>query len=248
MQARKTSQHHRPNKMNFLLHRALATAESRDPIVGLGATLPDLWRMAHRRMRAKNPRSVHRAPQPAQDIGERLCQGVEHHLEADRWFHQAPVFLEGERATAERLRSLGAPKLGLFGHIAWELCLDGAWLLEQEHPQQVHHAFGNELETAGSEIWHVAAHFGSGRLGNELPQFRKRLQRISDALKKPDWIMSYGSGAGLRDRIAGLRLHLGLAALDSASMVALEQAMSACLSNAQQALPALYAERKNAAA
>src|SRR6476619_4856605 len=87
--------------------------------------LPDLWRMADRRVRAT--RLPGRQPDGAPEL-EAVLIGIEHHLDVDRWFHGADVFADGERLTSERIRETGliAPKRALFGHIAWELCLDGA--------------------------------------------------------------------------------------------------------------------------
>src|SRR5690606_24114744 len=74
-----------------------------------------------------------RALTPQPDVASPLAEvlgGVAHHLEADRWFHPTPEFTEGERETADALRNAGAraPKITLFAHAAWEMCLDGAWV------------------------------------------------------------------------------------------------------------------------
>src|SRR5205085_1200656 len=119
-------------RMNFLLHRHLAARDLGSPSAAHGAMLPDLWRIVDRRVRATEA-------EPRRDAiagvraggGDRLAEvmaGIAHHLEADRWFHASAVFSVGERATAARFREAGffAPRMGLLGHVAWELLLDGA--------------------------------------------------------------------------------------------------------------------------
>src|SRR5687768_1786649 len=64
--------------MNFLLHRRLALDELGSRPAAVGAMLPDLWRMADRRVRAREEVSFSEA-----SLSE-LERGVAHHLEADR--------------------------------------------------------------------------------------------------------------------------------------------------------------------
>ncbi|HVY48898.1 MAG TPA: hypothetical protein VHB21_23575, partial [Minicystis sp.] len=105
--------------MNFLLHRHLAAAALGTPTAGLGAMLPDVWRMADRRAR------------PSRDVAatqdERvaaLLAGIDHHLDADRRFHATEAFTRGERAVAEAVdrAAPSAPRVRLFAHVLWELC------------------------------------------------------------------------------------------------------------------------------
>src|SRR5512132_2779549 len=114
--------------VNFLLHHHLALRDLGAPDAAVGAMLPDLWRMADRRVRP----AVGELP-PSDSNNEasalpRVLAGIAHHVAADRWFHRDPVFLDGEQLTAARLRSVAAdaPRIGLFAHVLWELCLDGA--------------------------------------------------------------------------------------------------------------------------
>ena len=88
--------------MNFLLHHHLATRDLGAPAASVGAMLPDLWRMADRRVFA---REVDGAGENA-TVREVLA-GIDHHVEIDRWFHAAPVFKSGERATFDALRACG---------------------------------------------------------------------------------------------------------------------------------------------
>ena len=111
--------------MNFLLHRHLAERDLGSPAAGIGAMLPDLWRMADRRVRPS--RGVAAEAQDPTELADVLA-GIEHHLRVDRWFHTAEAFVEGERQMAAQFRQAGvdAPKFGMFAHVAWEMWLDGA--------------------------------------------------------------------------------------------------------------------------
>src|SRR3954466_7384028 len=87
-------------RVNFLLHHHLAARDLGSPEAAVGSMLPDLWRMADRRVRA-----IRRPDSDAEDrrVGEVLA-GIEHHLTADHWFHAAPVFLDGEERAVAELR------------------------------------------------------------------------------------------------------------------------------------------------
>ena len=83
--------------------------------------LPDLWRMVDRRVRPIHGPIARSAAAKARvrSLGYRASPQVV------RWFHSAEAFLE-ERRTIESARSRWTLELGLFAHIAWELCLDGS--------------------------------------------------------------------------------------------------------------------------
>lgn len=196
--------------MNFLLHRHLA-ARDLGSIAGTGAMLPDLWRMADRRVRP-SPAPVGSA------VGSELAAllaGIEHHLRADRWFHTAPIFLEGERLTSDRLRASGlaAPKLGLFAHVAWELCLDGA-LLRREGFAAILAALRDGFQVISSASAGAAAslhHFDRvPRTTAERAAFEAGMRRLFAEIARGPWVEGYQRGEGIARRIDGMRLRLGL--------------------------------------
>jgi len=115
--------------VNFLLHHHFAARElsaaPRADLVAIGAMLPDLFRMARPR----------RHPPPAASVSESfsdehraLVRGCEHHATIDKWFHASDAFALGERDLRHAFLIPESPKLVLFAHAAWEMCLDGAWL------------------------------------------------------------------------------------------------------------------------
>lgn len=114
--------------MNFLMHRHLAFVAHGTDLAGAGAMLPDLWRMADRRVRTAPKDAAWELAGEADEATREVMRGIDHHLDADDWFHDASVFREGERATAAALRGaqVAAKKLVLFAHPLWEMCLDGA--------------------------------------------------------------------------------------------------------------------------
>jgi hypothetical protein len=196
--------------LNFLLHRFLAARDSGSAIAGIGAMLPDLWRMVDRRVRPVP------GPVATFDGGDELASvlwGIEHHLQVDRWFHSAKAFLEGERRTTESLRASGvdAPKLGLFGHIAWELCLDGS-LVRREGFDETLQTLRDGFDAVGPPAHRAVAlhHFDRiERTTSERRAFEDGLQGLIAELTRGRLIAGYQSGPGVVRRIEGIRVRLG---------------------------------------
>ena len=187
--------------MNFLLHRHLAARELASPVAGVGAMLPDLWRLADRRVRARRPHG-----------GGELAAGIAHHLDVDRWFHDCAVFAEGERRLVRGLREASeAPKLGLFAHPAFEMCLDGALLarapLELSAADLREDLAGVGVESAcACAREHGASRFDDG----ETRAFCDNLTRLWSALGSPLFLVGYTSGDGLCTRLERMRGWFGL--------------------------------------
>jgi hypothetical protein len=224
--------------VNFLLHRHLA-ARDLGSIAGIGAMLPDLWRMADRRVRP--------APGPiAATAGAELAAvlaGIDHHLHADRWFHGAPVFLEGERLTSDRLRASGldAPKLGLFAHIAWELCLDGA-LLRREGLAPTLVALRDGFQAISGAARDAASlhHFDRvPRTSAERAAFDAGMHRLFSEIARGPWVEGYQFGAGVAQRVEGMRLRLGLGRFDALGRARLGTVFETIAPDADAAIAAL---------
>jgi len=197
--------------VNFLLHRHLA-ARDLGTAAGAGAMLPDLWRMADRRVRP----APGRAAEPG---GDAVLLGIAHHVEADRWFHGDAVFTEGEREAAELLRAarLSAPRSTMFAHVLWELCLDGALLRREGLPGVLASLRAGLAEARAGADARAADlhHFGRvTRTPAERDAFDRRLGRILDELARGPWIDGYQTGAGIAARIQGVRAAVGLAPMD----------------------------------
>lgn len=198
--------------MNFLLHRHLAARELGSSVAGVGAMLPDLWRMADRRVRPLP--DIVAAPDDAADL-QHLLDGIDHHLAADRWFHAAAAFADGERLMHERFREAvpDAPKLGLFAHVAWEMWLDGE-LVRREGLDNIlaklAHGFAVVRGTSGSAA--VGRHHFDriGRTQDERATFDAGMTRILDELSRGEWIEGYQHGVGVARRVSGMRGRLGL--------------------------------------
>ncbi|MFS8071685.1 MAG: hypothetical protein ACMG6S_35395 [Byssovorax sp.] len=201
--------------MNFLLHHHLALRDLRAPDAAVGAMLPDLWRMADRRVRPAVG-AVSTSDDPS--ALPRVLAGIAHHIAADRWFHRDPVFLDGEQLTAARLRSVtaDAPRIGLFAHVLWELCLDGALLLRVGLFAVLHALREGFDATLGAASDRAAAlhHFDRvERSAEDRASFAARLARLCAAIADGPWIDGYQSGEGIAYRIQGVRARLGLAAI-----------------------------------
>lgn len=174
----------------------------------MGAMLPDVWRMADRRARARAGEGGRGETEAIRSVAD----GIGHHLKADAWFHGAPVFERGESAAREALRAASAaPKLGLFAHIVWELCLDGA-LLRHVGLENVLHAVRGSIEAARPEAHHRAADAWLPDLpAEDRGRFERRVDQILDAIGEGRWVAGYASGAGIVERLEGLRARLGFA-------------------------------------
>lgn len=202
--------------MNFLLHFHLASRDLGTPAAGAGAMLPDLWRMADRRVR---PRRGGLDAGEAEGVLAAILAGIEHHLEVDRWFHKDAVFLEGEERTVRALREAGvqAPRIGLFAHVLWELCLDGELLRRQGLWALIgglREGFA-ALDQGAGERAAALHHFDQvGRAAEERALFSHRLGRIGEEIRRGPWIDGYQSGEGIAFRIQGVRSRFGLPAME----------------------------------
>ena len=221
--------------MNFLLHRHLAFAALGSEAAGIGAMLPDLWRMADRRVRPAPAALAAEALGDADDATRDVMRGIEHHLEADLWFHDADVFTLGERATAAALRGAGtsAKKLTLFAHPLWEMCLDGA-LVRRLGAEVVRAAVERGFSLAAHAIRRAAhahhfAHVESrsdraattplvsadpdaepDAASDPADALHARMEWIAAELSRGPWIEGYSRPEGLVRGLAGMRRRFAL--------------------------------------
>lgn len=204
--------------MNFVLHHELARRDLGSAAAAAGAMLPDLWRMADRRVRIARVAVEPSGP---------LLRGIAHHAESDRWFHADRVFVDGERLARERLREaeVAAPRIGLFAHVLWEMCLDGE-LVRRRRFDAVMGEVRAALAFAVSDEARSAVeahHFARvARTEDERARFEARLARIVEELSRGPWIEGYQSGDGIAERLDGVRSRLGFApmAVDERSALA----------------------------
>ncbi len=232
--------------MNFLLHRHFALQETGSEAIGFGAMLPDLVRLVDRRWRPRASRAepaVERTP-----IARELRLGIAHHLEADLWFHRTDVFREGEKRTAAALRSVGdaAPRLALFGHVTWEMCLDGAWLRRTGDVGAALTVLRDDVERLAVES-DAALREASGEAASGADASEVVDERLALLWKRlPDLAAGYADGGGVARRLDGIRRALGLPAASEDTRLTWSRALDACLRDAEAAIPALEAERDRA--
>ncbi|MDI1446934.1 hypothetical protein [Polyangium sp. 6x1] len=212
--------------MNFLLHRHLAEAHTGSRAAGAGAMLPDLWRMADRRVRPRGPEGA------GGPLGGRLAEvlvGIQHHVASDHWFHGHRVFLEGEKLVAARIREAGlaAKRMGLLAHVTWEMCLDGA-LLRRAGFEATRAALTEGFSAIEGDFDPAATmhHFGAlGRTAEERAAFDARMKRLRAEIERGPWIEGYQYGEGIALRVSGVRARLGLAPLDASDHARLGHAL-----------------------
>lgn len=185
--------------------------------------LPDVWRMADRRARARDGGGTASEVTP---VSRSVEDGVRHHLEVDAWFHGTAVFDGGERAAREALRAAReAPKMGLFAHIAWELCLDGA-LLRRLGLKSVLDAVRGSIEAVRPDAHHRAADAQVDLPPEERRTFDRRVDEILGAIAEGRWIAGYATAAGIVERLEGLRSRLGFAAMVNEDRVRVAAALA----------------------
>lgn len=219
--------------MNFLLHRHLARRDLGDARAGVGAMLPDAWRMADRRVRARRG-VAHEGP---------LFDGIRHHLEADAWFHDAPVFAEGERALWGALARAcpETPRMAPLAHVTWEILLDGALVRREgeallgELRRDLAALPADELERSAE-----AHHFSLvERTPGERATFEARLARVLSEIARGPWILGYAEAEGVAVSVSGIRARLGLPPIRPGELPALLDVLAAFAERADAALGAV---------
>lgn len=212
--------------MNFLLHHHLAERDLGRPEAAVGAMLPDVWRMADRRARARAGEGRGGEDAARSAVVRSVAEGIAHHLEVDAWFHGAPVFERGESAAREALRvARGTPKVTLFAHIAWELCLDGA-LLRRVGTDTVLRSVRGSIEAVRPDAHHLAAEAWLPDLpAEDRGRFERRVDQLLDAIAEGRWVAGYATATGIVERLDGLRARLGLAAMARADRDAVAAAL-----------------------
>jgi hypothetical protein len=226
--------------VNFLLHHHLAAVELGRPEAAAGAMLPDVWRMADRRGRTRGLEAARE-----EGVIGSVSDGVAHHIAVDVWFHGAEVFTRGETRTREALRrARDAPKMGLFAHVAWELCLDGA-LLRRTGTESVLRAVRTSLAAVRPDAHRRAAVLHTaiepaGRVG-----FESRVDRILDAIAHGPWVAGYAAAAGVVERLDGVRARLGFAPLAAPDREAVAAALDALAPFADAGLDTILTARRD---
>ncbi len=230
--------------MNFLLHRHFARRELNDAAAGFGAMLPDLVRMVDRRWRPR-PDAVVRGRGDA--TLESVLDGIDHHLAIDLWFHRRGELHDGERRTVAAFRDAGATarRLPLFGHAAWEMLIDGAWV-RRESASAVEDALRRECEAlAGTAALAMALH-GDEPAWSASPEAQSRLWRTVPVLSS-----GYASAEGMAARLDGLRASFGLGHVETEELARWHLALRSLEPHADEALAQLErarAEERAAAA
>lgn len=202
--------------------------------------LPDVWRMADRRGRTRRL-DVARE----EGVVGSVSDGVAHHVAVDAWFHGAEVFTLGETRTREALRrARDAPKMGLFAHVAWELCLDGA-LLRRIGTESVLSGVRTSLAAVRPDTHRRAAVLHTPLQPADRPAFESRVDRILDAIAHGPWVAGYATAGGVVERLDGVRARLGFAPLSASDRDAVAGALDALAPFADAGLDAiLNAPRK----
>ncbi len=130
--------------MNFLSHYFF-DGKPNNPYFNLGLVIPDLMSMVQRGWKIP-PHQFPRERNGNSPVRE-MADGVRHHLEMDKFFHNAYYFEEYSRLLRNYLKAKGLSyppyRISFISHIFLELLLDR--LLVKHRPNIVH-SFYQELE------------------------------------------------------------------------------------------------------
>ncbi len=127
--------------------------------------------------------------------------------------------MAGEREAIALLAhaKIEARHIRLFGHVMWELCLDGE-LVRRDGTRETLAELREGFEAAGTSVreaveMHRKDRSGAATSPDERRIFDRDLDRICDGLARGPWVAGYASGEGIAERIGGVRVRLGLGAL-----------------------------------
>lgn len=219
-----------------MLHHHLAARDLGRADAAAGSMLPDVWRMANRRARLRQAEAA-----PEGDL-QSVSNGLAHHLVVDAWFHRHAVFLHGESAARVALRrARDAPKMGLFAHIAWELCLDGA-LLRRLGVERVVSEVRGSIAALRPDVHHRVAAVRVRLPAVDRAVFETRVDRVLDAIGAGPWVASYATSAGVVERLEGLRMRLGFPVLSTDGRDAVASGLELLALEADQALDVITAQ------
>jgi hypothetical protein len=199
--------------------------------------LPDLWRIADRKVRA-----LREPPDPGEDAApdvRSVLAGIAHHLDVDRWFHADRVFADGEKEAARLLHEarVSAPRSVLLAHVLWELCLDGALVRREGLATVLDLLHRGVVALSPSVAERVAAlhHFDRvARSDADRSLFAARLQHILAELERGPWIEGYQQGAGVAARLQGVRRSVGLLPMDQDDLARVADVAEALLARAPE--------------
>jgi hypothetical protein len=227
--------------VNFLCHHHLASRDLGCPEAAAGAMLPDVWRMADRLARTRD----RVAARPTGAVGS-VADGIAHHVAVDEWFHGAAVFTSGEIAAREALRrARGVRKLGLFAHVAWELCLDGG-LLRRMGAEAVLDAVRASVAAVRPDAHHRAAVLHTRPDAFDRARFEVRVDRILDAIALGPWVKGYATAPGIVERLEGVRARLGFEPMSVEDRETVAAALETLERAADDGLDAILAEAPRA--
>ncbi len=223
-----------PPIANFVLHYVVAKRDLASDLAAVGAMLPDLWRMANRRARPALTPVASEEPRV-----ERVLAGIAHHAAFDASFHASSAFTEGERTTRDALATVGAPRITLFAHVAWEMALDGA-LVRRGDGALLSSLRADLDEATRDDATQEAARLHFRTRDREVPaDFAARMDHFLRELARGPFVSGYAHAAEIAARLDAIRARVGVARLTADERLAVETAMRSIEPLTEPALVAL---------
>lgn len=201
------------------------------PYFAVGVCVPDWLSVVDRKARV---RSRHLAAALPELTGENreLAEGIQKHLDDDRWFHGTAAFyrVTGQIARSFRgqLPETDSWKCGFLGHIVMELLLD-ACLIEQD-PQRLDDYYKLMREVDSQRVQQIV----SGLATKEVPQ----MARLIEMFVKERFLEDYLDDEKLLFRLNQVMQRIQLAPLPETILEGLSFGRAIVRSEVHQLLPA----------
>ena len=136
-------------------------------------------------------------------------------------------------------------EIGLFAHIAWELCLDGA-LVRRDGLDATLEALRDGFATADAAANDAVSrhHFDRvERIATARPAFDAAMRRLFAEIARGPWVAGYQDGRGIAHRIDGIRTRLGFSRLSAPDRERLAEVLDELAPHADAALARLEVAR-----
>ncbi|HEY6459948.1 MAG TPA: hypothetical protein VIY73_07340 [Polyangiaceae bacterium] len=132
---------------------------------------------------------------------------------------------------------------GLFAHVAWELCLDGA-LLRRLGTEPVLRDVARSIDSMRPDAHRRAANLHTALPPDERAAFDVRVDRILDAIARGPWVAGYATASGVVERLDGVRARLGFPALPDADRDAVTKGLAALEREADDGIRMILESRR----
>ncbi len=213
--------------MNYFTH---AIRYLDRPYFAAGVCVPDWLSVVDRKARVRGRRISERLPKLKGDDVE-IAQGIQQHLDDDRWFHGTEAFYQVTALIAqsfrENLDESDSWRCGFLGHISMELLLDSA-LIEQD---------STRLDRYYSLLREINVDQLQSVVSNLATREVTRLTELIDLFIKERFLQDYLDDRKLLRRLNQVMKRIQLAPLPDETLVTLAYAREVVRGEVARLLP-----------